>query len=148
MRNLPRISKNISKQVISPNHFQNLLQAIFLNGINLTSNAGQVAILEENYEKTSEVFQNLMQYGKQITVSIVKAVAVVSIGSEKFNAIENIYEVMAEQIVQAWDDSIVSDQRTTVRLFNKTDAGDYLVNSASENALRYGYRAKLISGLL
>jgi hypothetical protein len=147
MRRLP-VFKPRDTEVLSQHHFKYLLQAIFQNAVNQTGNPGQIAILDQLYERTEEVFESLLSYGQQLTASIVKSVIVLAIGTEKANAISIIIDEMSDLIVQAWDDSVLYDKNVSSKLFLKTRADDYLTASLSSNALNYGYRAKFISGLL
>lgn len=147
MRNIPR-ARQIEVKDLGEQHFAYLLEAIFQNAINQTGNPGQLAILDQLYERTQEVFQQLLAYGQRLTASVVKSVIVLAIGTEKSNAISIIIDEMADLIVQAWDDSVLSDQNQSTKLFLKTTADDYLKASASVNALNYRSRLKFISGLL
>jgi hypothetical protein len=147
MRNLPRARQEEVKD-LSEHHFKYLLQAIFQNAINQTGNPGQIAILDQLYERTEIVFEQILAYGKQVTPSIVKSVIVLAIGTEKANAISIIIDEMADQIPIAWDDSVLYDQNVSSKLFLKFRSDDFLTAALSTNALNYRYRAKFISGLL
>lgn len=147
MRNIPR-ARQLETKDIGEDHFRYLLQAIFENAVNQTGNPGQIAILDQLFERTEEVFMQLVSYGQRLTSSVVKSVIVVAIGSEKANAISIIIDEMADQIVQAWDDSVLQDQNVGTKLFLKTSADSYLTAATSANALKYRSRLKFISGLL
>jgi hypothetical protein len=135
------------KGYFNGNHFAALLASIFQNALNKVGNAGQVAIIEELFEKSYVPLQKIANLRRRPSPSIYKSVMAVSISRDKYDAIDEIIAEMADQISYAWDDSYAGDNIGD-KLFMKLSPADFIVDPPSVAASTYGYRARMINGLL
>jgi hypothetical protein len=129
------------------NHYAALIAGIFQNALNKVGNAGQVAILEELLEKSYVPLQKIANIRKRPSPSINKSVMALSISQDKYDAVDEIIAEMADQISQAWDDAYAGDNIGD-KLFMKLSPADFIVDTPSIAASTYGYRARMINGLL
>lgn len=121
-------------------HFISLCDGIFVDAINATGNAGQIAILNEIYEKAIPILVTLSELGRKPSKTVLKSLFVVASSPEKYNAVSEILLEVAIKIGKAWDDAYAGDSQGQA-MFLQTEAGDYINTPPSANALMYGFRA-------
>lgn len=148
-KSISKIAQERAKKEIGVFHFLYLYDAIFENAINAVGNPGQAAILVEIEEDCREPMVKIIvgssrKPGKGFFRSLFVTVA----GTEKYNAVSQILEVVIYQLVEAWDDSTLYDARTTSKMFLDTNASNYITNAPNPQAQMWKARAKVISGLL
>jgi hypothetical protein len=129
------------------NHYAALIAGIFQNALNKVGNAGQVAILEELLDNSYEALQKAGQLQRRPSPSINKAIMSVALSPAKYDAVDEIIAEMADQISEAWDDSYAGDG-VNAKMFMMLDPSNFITETPSKAANLYGYRAKMINGLL
>lgn len=128
-------------------HYESLIQSAFQNAINKTGNAGQIAILEELYEISGPALLKAGQLKRRPGRSVNRNIMAISISPEKYDAVDLIVEEIADQISQAWDDSYAGDNLGD-KLYLQLGPDDFITTVPSSAASLFGFRAKLINGLL
>lgn len=128
-------------------HFVQLVNDAFTNAINQTSNAGQIAILNEILNNGIEPLIKLASSSKRKpSPSIMRSFFVIVVGPEKANAVENITKDLAIQIIQAWDDATAGDG-VRDKMYLNIAPGQFITTVPSTNALKYQNRIRLINVL-
>jgi hypothetical protein len=147
--NAKRQAEEAAKKLLGLQHFLYLAEAIFENAINAVGNVGQAFIITELGEKALGPMALILPGSKrQPGKGFFRSLFMTAIGPDKYNAIEKIIEEMVEQLVDAWDDSTLQDDRSNVKIFLDTNPEDYLTNTPSPNAQMWAARARMVSGLL
>lgn len=132
-----------SQPYFSAEYFVELETAIFQNAILATGNPGQIAILQEMYEDSQEALITVAAKGRRPSRILFKSIMVLSTSPEKFNAVSEICEVMAQQLVEAWDDANGGDGKNN-KLYMDLGPDYFKTNTPSMNAIMYGLRAGLM----
>jgi hypothetical protein len=144
-----KAQENAVKNLLGIAHFQYLVEAIFENAINAVGNTGQAFILVELKQKCIDPMIKIIAGSKrQPGKGFFRSLFFVTIGDEKYNAVSKIIEEMIEQLIEAWDDSTLQDDRTQIRMFLKTSPEDYLTNTPSPEGQMWAARARMVRGLL
>lgn len=130
-----------------PEHYASLIQGIFQNAINKVGNAGQVAILEELFENSFDALVKAGQLQRRPGRGINRSIMAISLSADKYDAVDEIIDVMADEITQAWDDSYAGDG-ISEKLFLKLSPDNFITTVPSSAASMYGFRATLINGRL
>lgn len=148
-KTIARQAAERAKHELGVGHFIYLADAIFENAINAVGNPGQAFIVIELKEKSLEpMTKAIAGTWKKPSKGFFRSLFIVCIGQEKYNAISIIVEEMIDQLVEAWDDSTLGDQRTTHRMFLSTNPEDYMTNSPSPQGQMWAARARMVRGLL
>jgi hypothetical protein len=124
-------------------HYVELLNGIFDNAISQVSNAGQVAILNELYNHIQPPMVKIASIGRKPNKTTHKAVFVLIIGGDKYNAVKNILEEIATDMVTAWDDAMGGDG-AGMKMYLSLGANTFKTAIPSLASMRYGQRATSI----
>lgn len=144
-----KAQENAAKVALGIVHFQYLAEAIFENAIGKIGNVGQAFIVTELAEKSIGPMMSIIAGSKrQPTKLFFRSLFKTVLGPEKYNAISIIIEEMIEQLIEAWDDSTLQDDRQRVKIFLDTQPEDYIDTPPSAEQMMWASRAKLISGRL
>lgn len=128
-------------------HYASLIQGIFQNAINKVGNAGQIAILEELFENSFDALVKAGQLKRRPGRGTNRSIMAISLSTDKYDAVDEIVDVMADEISQAWDDSYAGDG-INEKLFLKLGPDNFITTVPSSAASLYGFRATLINGRL
>lgn len=128
-------------------HYAALIQGIFQDAVNKVGNAGQVAILEELFQNSFSALVKAGELQRRPGKGTNRSIMAISISAEKFNAVDEIVEEMADQITQAWDDSYAGDG-ISEKLFLALTPENFITTIPSNAASMYGFRAAMINGRL
>lgn len=147
--NAKRQAEEAAKKLLGLQHFLYLAEAIFQNAINAVGNPGQAFIVTELQEKTLGPMALILPgSSRQPGKGFFRSLFMTAIGPDKYDAISIIIEEMTEQLVEAWDDSTLQDDRKKVRIFLDTNPEDYMTNAPSLDGQIWAARARMVSGLL
>lgn len=132
-----------SQPYFSAEYFVELETAIFQNAISATGNPGQIAILQEMYEDSQEAIITVAAKGRRPSRMLFKSILLLASSAEKYNAVSEICEVIAQQLTEAWDDANGGDA-TNNKLYMDLGPDYFKTNIPSMNAIMYGLRAGLM----
>ncbi len=137
-----------AKKLIGLMQFLNLAEAIFENAINAVGNVGQAFILVELQEGSLGPMAFILAGNrKQPPRSFFRSLFITVIGPEKYNAVRIIIEEMIDQLVEAWDDSSLQDDRNQVKTFLNITPEEFMTNFPSPTASMWAARARMTMGI-
>ena len=148
-KSIAKIADERAKKEVGVHHFLYLYDAIFENAINAVGNPGQAAILAEiEVDSRDPMVKLIVGTSRQPGKGFFRALFVTVAGSEKYNAVSQILEEVIYQLVEAWDDSNLYDERDKIKMFLSTNPEDYMTNAPNPQAQMWKARANYISGRL
>ena len=122
-------------------HFLQLYEAIFIDAINATGNAGQSAILNEIYETSAVIAAGFRTRPGPNTC---RALFLVCSNPDKYVAVKYILEEIAGKVPEAWDDSQAGDNKGQ-KMYLSIAPEDFIDTPPSSNAMMNGLRSGLFA---